>query len=189
MSLQPMTPPQLDRVVKTCLSKAPDERWQTASDLCRELKWMAQGSSQAAALQTAPAKGIHALGRRGLTMSLAALLLVAALASLATWALKPSPPAPRPVTRTVIDLPPGQHLAGLNGGPAVAISPDGSQLAYVAGQDGAQQVYLRRMDSLEARPIPGTEGAVNPFFSPDGQWLGFFAAAKLKKIPVVGGEP
>ena len=69
----------------------------------------------------------------------------------------------------------------------MALSPDGTHLAYVARQGGTQQIYLRAMDSLEARPIPGTEGAVNPFFSPDGQWVGFFAGGKLKKISVSGG--
>ena len=69
----------------------------------------------------------------------------------------------------------------------MALSPDGTHLAYVASQGGTQQLYLRAMDSLEAKPIPGTEGAVNPFFSPDGQWLGFFAGGKLKKVSVSGG--
>src|SRR5207302_3109522 len=114
------------------------------------------------------------------------LLFGAAVASLALWNLKPSP-SPQPVTRTVITLPPGQQLAGLDSGPVVALSPDGSHLAYVARQGGAQEIYLRAMDSLEARPISGTEEAVNPFFSPDGQWLGFFASGKLKKVSVSGG--
>jgi Tol biopolymer transport system component len=70
----------------------------------------------------------------------------------------------------------------------VALSPDGTRLAYVARQgDGTQKLYLRAMDSLEAKPIPGTDGAVNPFFSPDGLWLGFFVGQKLKKISVNGG--
>ena len=69
----------------------------------------------------------------------------------------------------------------------MALSPDGTHLAYVASQGGTQQLYLRAMDSLEAKPIPGTDGAVNPFFSPDGQWLGFFAGGKLKKVSVSGG--
>jgi Tol biopolymer transport system component/predicted Ser/Thr protein kinase len=187
-SLQPMTPPALDRVVKRCLAKEPEKRWQTASDLCEELKWIAEGGSQVTAAPTIGTKGFRALGRRALILGLGALLLVAVVTGFAIWNLKPAPAPPsQPVTRTVINLPPGQQLAGLDNGPAVALSPDGTHLAYVARQGGAQQLYLRAMDSLEARPIPGTEGAVNPFFSPDGQWLGFFAGGTLKKVPVSGG--
>jgi eukaryotic-like serine/threonine-protein kinase len=184
-SLQPMTPPVLDRVIKTCLAKEPAERWQAASDLCRELKWIAESGPQTTLAPAAAAKGIRALGRRGLIFSAGALLLVAVITGLAIWNLKPTPP--RPVSRTVITLPPGQQLAGLDNGVAVALSPDGTHLAYVARQGSTQQVYLRAMDSLEAKPIPGTEGAVNPFFSPDGRWLGFFAGEKLKKVSVSGG--
>ncbi|MFY9529152.1 MAG: protein kinase, partial [Candidatus Acidiferrales bacterium] len=186
-TLQPMTPPLLDRVVKKCLAKDPEERWQNAHDLMSELKWISESGSQIALTPVAAAKGIRALGRRGLILSVGALLLVA-VTSLATWKLKPSPsPSPQPVTRTVVTLPPGQQLAGLENGLAVALSPDGTHLAYVAHQGGTQQIYLRAMDSLEAKPIPGTEGAVNPFFSPDGQWVGFFAGGKLKKLSVNGG--
>jgi serine/threonine protein kinase/Tol biopolymer transport system component len=186
-SLQPMTPPALDRVVKKCLAKDAEKRWQGASDLCDELKWIAEGGSQVTLTTTAGAKGIRALGRRGLILSVGALLLVV-VASLATWNLKPSPPSPpKPVSRFTITLPPGQQLAGLGSGPAAALSPDGTRLAYVASQGGTQQIYLRAMDGLEVRAVPGTEGAFNPFFSPDGQWLGFFAGGKLKKLSVSGG--
>jgi serine/threonine-protein kinase len=183
-SLQPMTPPALDRVVKTCLTKEPDERWQAASDLCRELKWIAEGRSQVTLAPTATAKGIRARWREALQWGVTSLLL-AAVTGLAIWNLKPTPP--QPVTRTVINLPPGQQLAGLEDGPAVAVSRDGTLLAYVARQGSTQQIYLRAMDSLEARPIPSTEGGVNPQFSPDGQWVGFFANGKLKKVSVSGG--
>jgi len=187
-SLQPMTPPALDHVVKTCLAKNPEQRWQTARDLELELKWIAEGGSQISSVVPVPAKGIRALGRSGLFVGVGALLLVAVIASLATWNLKPAPPStPKPVSRLTITLPPGQQLAGLNDGPAVALSPDGTHLAYVARQGGIQQIYLRALDSLEAKPILGTDGAANPFFSPDGQWLGFFAAGKLKKVSVSGG--
>ena len=69
----------------------------------------------------------------------------------------------------------------------MALSPDSTHLVYVARQGGTQQLYLRAMDSQEAKPIPGTEGGVNPFFSPDGRWVGFFAGGNLKKVSVSGG--
>ena len=186
VSLQPMTPPQLDRVVKTCLAKDPDSRWQTASDLCRELKWIAEGGSQVTLTTTAGAKGIRVLGQRQLILSmLGALLLGAAITGLALWNLKPSPP--QHVSRFVMNLPPGQQLAGVDEGPEVALSPDDTHLAYVAGQVPTQQIYLRAMDSLEAKPVPGTQGGVSPFFSPDGQWVGFFSGGKLKKVSISGG--
>jgi len=72
-------------------------------------------------------------------------------------------------------------------GPAIALSPDGTHLAYVARQGITQEIYLRAMDSLEARPIPGTEGAISPFYSQDGQWIGFFAGSRLKKVSINGG--
>jgi len=184
-SLQPMTPPALDRVVKKCLAKEPDERWHAAKDLCDELKWIAGGSSHAATVPTGQVKATRTFGRRELIIGVGALLLVVLVTYLAFWDLKPSPQAR--VTRTAINLPPGQQLAGLDLGPAVALSPDGARLAYVARQGGAQRVYLRALDSLESKPIPGTEEGVNPFFSSDSQWLGFFAGGKLKKVSVSGG--
>jgi Tol biopolymer transport system component len=187
-SLQPMTPPALDRIVKRCLSKEPDERCQSAKDLTDELKWIVEGGSQVALVSSAAPKGIRTLGRRELVLSAGALLLVAIITGLAVWNLKPAPaPSQQPVTRTTISLPPGQQLAGLENGPAVALSPDGSLLVYVATQAGIQQLYLRALDSMEAKPIAETEGAVCPFFSPDGQWLGFFVGGKLKKVSVGGG--
>src|SRR5271169_2664647 len=119
-SLQPMTPPALDRVVKKCLAKEPERRWQAASDVCDELRWIAEGGSQASVAPTAAVKGIRALGRRGLILSLCVLLIVA-VTSLTTWTLKPSP-SPQPVSRWTINLPPGQQLAGLDVGPAIALS-------------------------------------------------------------------
>jgi Tol biopolymer transport system component/tRNA A-37 threonylcarbamoyl transferase component Bud32 len=187
-SLQPMTPPTLDRVVKKCLAKEPEKRWQAASDVCDELKWIAEGGSQVGLAPTAAVKGIRELGRRPLILGLGSLLLGLVIASLATWNLKPSSaPPPEHVSRFVINLPAGQQLVGLENGPAVALSPDGTRLAYAARQGGTQQLYVRAMDSLEATLIPGTEGAVNPFFSPDGQWVGFFAGGALKKVSVGGG--
>ena len=157
-----------------------------ASDLCDELKWIAEGGSQITSASTVQVKATSVLGRRALIFGLCTLLLGATVASLAVWNLKPSP-SPQRVSCFTITLPPGEQLACLENGPAVALSPDGTHLAYVARQSGTQQLYLRAMDSLESKPIPGTEGAVIPFFSHDGQWVGFFAGQKLKKVSVTGG--
>jgi eukaryotic-like serine/threonine-protein kinase len=106
-------------------------------------------------------------------------------ATLATWLLKPA--APKPVMRLSIPLPPGQHLALDN--PALAISPDGTRLVYAGLTGAVSQLYVRAMDSLETHMIPGTEDATNPFFSPDGQWIGFSGGGKLKKVSLRGGAP
>ena len=80
-------------------------------------------------------------------------------------------------------------MAGLRRTSPVALSPDGGSVAYVAVRDGAQQLYVRTLDSREARPLPGTEGAEGPFFSPDGLSLGFFTGAELKRVSIAGGRP
>jgi Tol biopolymer transport system component len=183
------TPSKVRDLLRRCLQKEKNKRARDAGDariLIEEAQAAPASSEQAT---TAAEKCIRALGRQGLILSACALLLIAAITGIVVWNLKPAPaPAPQPVTRTTINLPPGQQLAGLENGPAVALSPDGTHLAYVATQSGIQQLYLRAMDSLEAKPIPGTEGGVNPFFSSDSQWVGFFAGGKLKKVPVSGGE-
>jgi eukaryotic-like serine/threonine-protein kinase len=182
-SLQPMTPPALDRLVKKCLRKDREERWQNARDIADELKWIAEGGSQAG-LSTGGVTPSRRSWAKTLVWS-AMFLAACAAGGLAVWKFRPAPP--RPVTRFTITLPAGQRLAGLDE-PAVAISPDGTRLAYIAAQaNGVPQLYVRAMDSPEAKPIPSTEGAANPFFSPDSQWVGFFAGGKLKKVSVSGG--
>jgi eukaryotic-like serine/threonine-protein kinase len=136
-------------------------------------------------LPAAAAEGIRTLGRQPAILSVCALLLGAVIAGLAVWNLKPT--AQKPVTRTVIDLPVGDRLAALDY-PAIAISADGTQLAYVAFHGGTRQIYLRSLDNLETKPLLDTDGAYAPFFSPDGKWLGFAAAGKLKKISVNGSS-
>jgi serine/threonine protein kinase len=137
---------------------------------------------------TDAAKSIRVRWRGALLWGGALLLLLSAVTSIAVWNRKSSSPMVwGAVSRIAITLPPSQPLAGLEIGLAVALSPDGTHLVYVARQGGIQQLYLRPLAGLEAKPIPGTEGAIQPFFSPDGQWLGFFADGKLKKIPASGG--
>ena len=184
-SLQPAIPPALDRLVKSCLAKEPDERWQSARDLARELKWMAEGGSQTAATALPAARS-----KKRAWVWLAAATLVSAIAiGLAAWLFSRAPaPASQPPTRFAVSLPPDARMNFLEH-PVVAISPDGTRLVYAASNGRHIQLYLRAMDQIEAAPIPGTEGAYSPFFSPDGQWVGFFANLKMKKVSLRGGAP
>ena len=180
------TPIRVRVLLQRCLQKDPKQRLRDIGDARISLDEVLAGAPEPSSGAAAPLSA--SFWRRALIVSLGIFLLGVAAASLVTWNLKPAPtPLQRPVSRYVITLPPGQQLAGLDYGPAVALSPDGTHLAYVAAQGGTQQLYLRAMDSLEASPVPGTDGAVGPFFSPDGRWLGFFASGELQEILVTAG--
>jgi eukaryotic-like serine/threonine-protein kinase len=185
------TPLRARVLLQRCLQKDPKQRLRDIGDARISLDEIISGAPLEAPTpgEVAAASGWRAAFSRHTILPWSIVcLIVAALAGLAVWNLKPSPSAPpKPVTRAVINLPPGQQLTGLDAGSALALSPDGTELAYVATQGGTQRIYLRAMDSLNSNPVPGTEGAIEPFFSPNGQWLGFFADGKLKKISVGGG--
>jgi Tol biopolymer transport system component len=85
-------------------------------------------------------------------------------------------------------LAPAERLS-LESMPSFAMSPDGTRIVIATERQGSSQLHLRRLDRFDHAPIPGTEGATGPFFSPDGEWVGFFAAGKLKKAPLAGGPP
>jgi serine/threonine-protein kinase len=179
--IQPVTPPVLDWVVKRCLAKEPDERVQTAADLMAELRWVTEIGTQVGLSRSATAP---ALWKRAIPWSMATAVIV--IATIFIW--NSARPEQRLLTRFPLVLPPTQRLLGqlLH---EVALSPDGTHLVYVANTGGSSQLYLRALDSLEAKPIEGTEGAAGPFFSPNGQWLGFFAGGRLKKVSISGGPP
>ena len=185
-SLPAATPMQVRDLLRRCLQKDKAHRLRDAGDARIEIQ---EALSAPATASSANVSRIA--GWRGAAVMSVAALLVAAIASLATWYLKPvSSPAMQSAARVVVPLPPGQRLANLNAGHSVALSPDGSRLVYIATatQGGQAQLYLRPMDVMEAKPIAGTDGAGTPFFSPDGQWIGFSALGKLKKVPVNGGS-
>ena len=116
-----------------------------------------------------------------------AIVAVATLAVFATWFWNPVP-EPEPPRRLEVSIGADASLATSERGLAALLSPDGSLLAFVAQSEGSQrQLYVRRLDQLQATLLSGTEGAQQPFFSPDGQWIGFFSDGKLKKIAVTGG--
>ncbi len=185
-SLQPMSPPLLDHVVERCLAKAPDERWQTASDLMQELSWIAKTGFDLPA-ETAGSSSKRRSGGERIKWSLAGFL-VAVVLSTVVWSLVGRDPStPAPITRTEIELQPGLELDWMA---SIALSPSGASLAYTAaGPDGHTHLYLRRLDQYEAVKVRGTEDASLPFFSPDGEWVGFFTRKELKKVSVAGGVP
>jgi Tol biopolymer transport system component/predicted Ser/Thr protein kinase len=191
-SLQPMTPPALDRVVKRCLAKDPDERWQSANDLTNELKWVAEGNSPAGAPSGTRVGPTRQLRRLAMVAGLACLVVVGvALRSLMHTPLTLA----RPTVRLVMTLPANDQLAlGANLEP-IALAPDGSRLVYVGIRGGVRQLFARMVNSfVDATPIPGTEGATSVFFSPDGQSIGFVAnsggpGADLRKVSLSGGAP
>ncbi len=179
-SLQPMTPPALDRLVATCLAKDPDERWQSAHDVAAQLAWIAEGGSQAGAPAPVVARR---KSRERLAWGLAALAAVGA-AALGWTAYRNRTPPPRPL-RLAFQAPLGAPIRySLNLTP----SPDGRLLAWLAySREGRRSIWLRPLDSPKARELPGTEDATDLFWSPDGRALGFFAEGKLKRLAIDGG--
>ena len=123
------------------------------------------------------------------------LLIVGAAAGVLAWRLDRSPGPASPLARFSIDLGGTTLTEGLNqNGSEIAVSRDGRRFVYPGDKGGTSLLYVREIDQLQSRALPGTEGGVNPFFSPDGEWVGFFAgpgtsSAKLKKISIRGGSP
>ncbi len=178
-ALAPLTPPALERVIRTCLAKEPEERWQTAHDLKLQLQWIAEGGSQAGVPAPVAARRRT---RERLAWGVAALLF-AAFVLAATGYLLRAPKARRAVRVSVL-APPDASFQPFD----FALSPDGTKLAFVAAGPGSQpQLWVRPLDSITGQPLAGTEGAGFPFWSPDSRQIGFFAGSKLRRIDASGG--
>ena len=191
--LVPVAPPALDYLVRTCLAKDPDARFQTAHDLLLQLKWIAgegtttaapsSGVSAGAAPMAPPRKGSGRLGW------IVAAVLALGLGALGWWTTFGRTVAAPQLLRLTIPAegPNGaSFVEHVNG--AVAISPDGSTLVFRAGNvEGNSLLYQRRLDQFSATPITGTEIPYGPAFSPDGQSLVFAGFGSLKKVALGGG--
>ena len=184
-ALEPSTPPALERVVRRCLAKDPEKRWQNTSDLVSELKWIAEGGGTAVA--TAGSGTLPKRRKRELLSdSLAAIFLLAAVVSaLSYWrAVR----APARVITAEITPPDKVRILYEGYGGELALSPDGRALAFsAADESGKTMLWVRSLDSLAARSLPGTEGAGHPFWSADNRTLGFFTASELKSVDAEGG--
>jgi serine/threonine protein kinase/Tol biopolymer transport system component len=176
-------PPPVRRLLRRCLEKDPKRRLGSIADARLELDDAASGASEPGAAP-APPLPRPARWKTVLPWSLAALF--ALLAAFAGWRLLGGATPVSPITRFAITLQSSGPLSGLLL-PAIALAPDGTRLVYVARNGATDQLHVRRLDQLEGKPIAGTEGGYGPFFSPDGQWIGFFASGKLRKISLNGG--
>jgi len=176
-TIQPLTPPALERVVKKCLAKDPDERWQSASDLAAELKWIAESGSQAGGVERVPSG--RAPGQRVSWILTAAFFLLALAGGAAWWST-----SHRRLPAMYF------HASVPFAANDVTLSPDGRTLAMVAYSAPANDYMLwtYEVGSRRTASLEGTHGANYPFWSPDGRSIGFFADGKLKKVDVSGGQ-
>ena len=183
-AVQPLTPPALDHLVRTCLAKEPDQRLQSAHDLKLQLQWIVAGGSQVGA----PAVVVsHRKSRQKILAAVTVLgwlLAVAAVIGVALYANRLT--SAQKLVRAQMDRPVGFDFAlVLDGAPVV--SPDGQQIAFVALKENKSIIFVQRLSTGKADPVAGTEDGMFPFWSPDGKYLGFFSKGKLRKVEAAGG--
>jgi len=179
-AFQPLSPPMLERVVLACLAKDPADRMQSAHDLAMDLRWINEHRAGESA-QPAQLKKSWAYSLVALAVTLIAIGIYAgyhwAKSSEQTFSFHgeiPSPP------KFLLDT------TGDSGGMPV-LSPQGDKLAFVAHSTDNRILWVRSLNNDTSQPLEGTQGAMHPFWSPDGRFIGFFAANKLVKIPATGG--
>ena len=181
------TPPGMRLAIVACLQRDPAQRIHDMADL--QLLMSGAFESAASATREAATK----MPRWWQRPAFVAPLAIVAIGgwSLAGWTWStPGSVSARPLVRMGLPLQAGDNLEVASQVPVrPAISPDGRLVVYASRRDGVSRLYRRPLDQLAAAPIPGTEGAALPFFSPDGQWIGFWADATLKKVALAGGEP
>lgn len=176
-SFAPMSPPALDHVVRKCLEKDADDRWQSAHDVASQLEWIAEAGSQAGV-----ASAITIRRRtRGWMAWLAGMVVVATIAVLVSKTLQPTPPAPPPPMMFSVQAPAGTWLS------EVKPSPDGTTLLLrLFDERGEPQFWVQSVATGSLKELAGTTNARSFFWSPDGQWVGFFSRSKMFKVAADG---
>ena len=177
--LHPTAPTALDRIIRACMAKEPDERFQSAHDVAMELSWIASGDAGVTKRS----------GRSAPAWALAVFFLVIAAALGAAWwrqhaALRRVVPV-----RTSIEPPEGSAFDFKSAVGPPEISPDGTKIIFAATTKGERFLYIRDLSSSDARRLAATSGAQSPFWSYDGHSIGFFADGKLKRMEINGGAP
>jgi serine/threonine-protein kinase len=186
--IQPRSPRALDDIVQRCLAKDPDERWQTAADLAFALRRTTPDlSDNVAASETHRGEGRTYWARRLLVTAIIATALVTS--AVLVWTRSSPSRTPQLPVRLLLSRQPVAAMTENGPLPGVGISRDGHQVVYVAETDGVRRLYVRQMQGKDAFVLAGTEGAIGPFFSPDGGRVGFFAAGQLKTVAIAGGAP
>lgn len=191
--LRACAPSHVVTLVQRCLEKDRNAR---IGDIA-VARFLLAGHATLAASPAASTQGSTAVAsrwRRTLPLVLAAVLIGVVSGALVAWILSRRASGTPPVTRLQMSTLPADHLVGSIASvrparTAIALSPDGRRIVLAATRGAASQLYLRELDRADAMPIPGTEGAIGPFFSPDGAWIGFWADNKIKKAPLAGGPP
>jgi serine/threonine-protein kinase len=176
------TPRPIERLLRRCLEKDIAPRMRDIGDARSEID-----EARASLSSSGRATSSTLASRRWPFIVLATAMVAAAIAGGAVWMWKTTSPTAVQVTRLAVSLPAGDAL-GNSQLPSITVSPDGRTIAYTASRGGrAPLLFVRRLDAPEAMLLAGTEGAREPFFSPNGQWIGFFAQGKLKKVLATGG--
>jgi eukaryotic-like serine/threonine-protein kinase len=177
----PMTPPALDHVVRKCLEKDPDERWQSAHDVASELRWISEAGSQIG-IPAAAARSRRS--RKAMAAALAIIGWIAAIAAAGLFVRERISTAPaRSLFRADLALSQGEAIVqpGIGG---ITLSPEGLRLLVV---QRSGELAIRDFTSGTSKVLAGTRNAEFPFWSPDGEWVAFFADGKLKKMQAAGG--
>jgi len=189
-ALSAETPAKVRDLLKRCLQKDPRRRLHDIADARIEIEEAQTASASGEARASAPAASAP---RARLLWGLGGVLVATAVFAVTSLLARREPGAGAPIVRAVLPLPPGErpftgYRSPFTPHPTLAISPDGRTVVLGAVRDGVLRLFRRRLDAVQAEPIQGTEQGYAPFFSPDGQWLGFFTADELRKVPLSGGS-
>ena len=180
-AVQPLTPPALEHVIRKCLEKEPDDRWQSTHDIAGELRWISETGSQTGVAAPLVARRKT---RQRILWSVAAVAGIAL--AIASYFAGRRTNSPSPFYRTSLVIPTSLDYYS---GP-MAISPDGKSVAYAASNEAGQRIlWVRRFGETAPLPLPAAVDASAPFWSPDGQTLGYFTHRTLNRISASGGQP